>query len=294
MNLLKMMKQEVATLQLTDKKSIQDFLYRRMGEIFSYDPLIMFCATEERKILCKERINIKNVEKFTINCFSWAFLFVDLLKEFDISAEVKTIRKGTSKEHAYVESTINDEIYLLDLMAKFEDITRIKYGFPTIFNLKISNNSNISTQNQMEKGHSNKELISLEVFVEALKKKIATFNITDPEKSVYIIFKYIEKIMNSPVWENRNIDYFSGIQFLSKMIFALLGSENRPYNSHYINKEEEIYVEVYTLIIGGKNYYFAYQKENNSYKLSEVDESFVAQLEEKCDHIQGYNLSRKR
>ena len=170
-------------------------------------------------------------------------------------------------------------------MSRFDDITRIKFGFATIFNLQLTrNNCNVSKEQSV-----NNE-ITLEHFLEMVKQKFYSLKINDLEKSVYAIFKCIEKIMNSPVWEKRNIDYFSGIKLINQIIFTLLGEGQRPYNTHYVNNAEGLYVEVYTLVINGKNYYFAYQ---NSVKLNEVSEEYISYLEEKCDYIDGYNLVRR-
>lgn len=286
MDLVELMKKEIAEQNITSLEDIKDHLYKRNGEIFTFDPRSAFCTEEERQVLNAERIDIRNVQKFSLNCFSWAYAFVDLLHSFGISAKVVILRKENGKEHACVEATIYGKKYYLDLMALFEDIVRIKFNFDPIYNIQTTDDSSyIPKTKEVKKGRS------LEKFLELSKKKLEELGPKNAEDYNYRVFKFIEGYMNSKTW-GINIDYITGIQFINKLMFEFFGRKNRPHNTHFVNNEEGFYAEVYTLVKNGQNCYFAYQEvEPGRYELHEVNEIIIKELEGKCNYIKGYNLS---
>lgn len=289
MDLVELMKKEILAQNITSLEDIKDYLYKRNGQIFTFDPRSVFCTAEERKSLNAERIDIRNVQKFSLNCFSWAYAFVDLLHSFGISARVVIMGKENNKEHAGVEAFINGETYYMDLMARFEDIIRIKFNFEPKYNIHVTNNP---LENTLEK--EPKKAKSLEKFLEMAKKELNNLGYIETENSNYRVFKFIEGFINSNVW-GFNIDYISGIQFINKLTSYFLSSKNRPHNTHFINNEENFYAEVYTLEKNSQNCYFAYQEvEPGRYELHEVEEKEILKLKEKCHFTQGYSLKLKK
>lgn len=297
MDLVALMQQEIQAKNIKKLEEIKDYLYERSGQIFTFDPKSAFGTDEEKQELDAERIDIRNVQKFSLNCFSWAYAFVDLLHSFGIPAKVIIFRKEVEKvggekqikEHAGVDAYINGETYFLDLMACFEDLIRIKFNFEPRYNIQITNNHPYANQiKEKKKGRS------LENFLEIAKEKLKDLGSSSAEDYNYRVFKFIEGFMNSKIW-GINVDYMTGMQFISKLMLEFLGRKDRPHNTHFVNNENGFYAEIYTLEKNGTNCYFAYQEvEPGKYELHEVDESIVFELKEKCQFIKGYNLSLKK
>lgn len=59
MDLVAKLSNEIQEKNIVDKKDIQDYLYKRTGELFSYDPLTVFCKPEEKKELLKKTYRYK-------------------------------------------------------------------------------------------------------------------------------------------------------------------------------------------------------------------------------------------
>ncbi len=74
------------------------------------------------------KINIENVVKFDIDCFSWSYMYIDILKSFDIKADVK---KDYFK-HFYVKIDLkNGNEIIADQYILLLDLIAIKMGMPT-------------------------------------------------------------------------------------------------------------------------------------------------------------------
>lgn len=180
MDLLALLNSELEKLNITSDKEIMDYFYKRTGEIFEFDPKIVFGTEEERHILNEIRVDIRNVTDFQINCFSWSYLFCDLLHAKNIKAEVKFI-----KNHAYVEVTLNDSVYVCDLMARFEDLVRIKFNFEPKYKILLSTNGdNLETKKDED----------LEVFLKYLEIRFANMQVDSVEKRTFIVLEFLKNI----------------------------------------------------------------------------------------------------
>lgn len=283
MDLIALFNEEIKQNNITNKKSIMDYLYKRCAQIFTFDPKIIFGTHKERLELNKQRLDIHNVVNFELNCFTWSYLFKALLKEYDIASEVKLINET---EHAYVEVYIDGSTYLCDLTARFEDLVRIKFNFEPIYNIEISN------MNSLEKKKL-KEEQSLEVFLKYLEINFQNMNLKSEEEYTYIVFEYLKKYINARSYEN-NIDYITGIQFISKVIVHLNKLIKKPSITHLVNNEENFYAELYTINLKDKTIYYVFSKdESNRYELERASIEKVAKLKSKCLFTQGY-VNRRR
>ena len=121
MDLVVKLKQEIEKLQLQNSLEIAYFLYIRTGEIFEYDPRWEVASDKEAKQIFEKKIDIHNISSFKIVCSSWAYLYADLLQEFNIPAEV------IGKRHLKVKFWIEKEEYIADITDHYEDIWRIKF-----------------------------------------------------------------------------------------------------------------------------------------------------------------------
>lgn len=289
MNLLVMLDNELKMNHITEEEDIQKHFYRRCAQIFTFDPESVFGTDEYRENLCNVHLNIRNIETYKINCYVWANLFVDLLKAKNINAEVKEIVSNeTGKKHALVVSHLKTGDYLLDLMAGFKDIMRVKYGFATIFPIKIEKESINKSENTLEDTY-----ITFEQFKKQVMEKLnRTGKEESQEKWNYKVLKCIENLVNNPIFESKNIDYFSGIQFINELMEGII-QKKKPKNTFYTNKEQDFYAKVYSLSVDGQTCYFAYQKEDNCYKLREVTKNIIEELEEKSNDTRGLVLIKK-
>lgn len=291
-DLLALLDKELKEKNITDKEVIKDYLYQRCGQIFKVDPKGAFCTPEERKVLNEQRIDIRNVTTVYLNCYSWSYAFVDLLKAKNIPAKVCIIEREDGRTHAYVEAYIKGNTYLLDLYGCYEDIMRIKFNFEPRFNQQITNNHfNNKRQIEQKESFMDKFFTEAKKSIEKIKKNCST-----KEEFVYQSFKMIESIMNSSLCEENNIDYITGIQFIRTLLRQFVGRHDMPKNMHHIDKKEGIFMELYSLNkCGGRvQTYFVYQElEIGNYKLREVTKEYVEELKENSCHTENYALTRE-
>lgn len=289
-DLFALLDNELKIQNITEEEEIQNYFYRRCGQLFSFDPEAVFGENEYKEYLKKVRLNIRNIQTYEINCFIWSYLFVDLLNAKGIKAEVtELISKIDGKSHAFVISCLKTGKYVFDLTARFKDIMRIKYGFATDFPKKVDENSKKENE---KKNYFSQSYVTFETFREQVIKKLNCDIEEDNEVKSYKVLKCIESIVNNPIWESRNIDYFSGIQFIDELIEGII-KRKKPKHTFYTNKEQNFYTKVYSLAVNGSRYYFAYQKEENGYKLREVTWIEVEEIEAKSNHTCGLKLIKK-
>ncbi len=298
LDLLALLDKELKEKNITDKKVIKDYLYQRCGQIFKVDPKGAFCTPEERKILNEQRIDIRNVTTFELNCYSWSYAFVDLLKSYMIPARVDILVHKNEKDpektktHARVISYIGGDTFFQDLYGDYEDIYRTKFNFEPHHNIQLSNNCQHKNTYVNLKAKKDSMIIFVEKFIEKLEK------LDHGPKNAYQIFKAIEIIINSDECQKKQLDYITGIRFISVLLLELSKRyelKHKYKNIHYYNMDEGIYIELYKITFNGRNAYFAYQEvENNNYKLFEVSEDYVIMLEESCTHIEGYASKKNR
>ena len=124
MNLLEVLKNEINSLHITDKEIIKNYIFRRTGEIFNYNPLWSYGNAVDKINIRNTKVDIKNVQNLNIVCFEWADYYVSLLNAFDI--EAKSVGNNS---HKYVIVKINNKLFIEDLTKDGEDFIRIKYGF---------------------------------------------------------------------------------------------------------------------------------------------------------------------
>lgn len=288
MNLLAEIKREVKEKNLTNKKDIKDYIYKRTGELFNYDPLLLFADTIERQLLIGKKVDIKNVTCFDILCIQWAHLYVDLLKEFGIVARVR--QKG---EHRFVEVFMDGKTYIDDLIIGYTDITRIKFGMNPICNnienyqLKTKyceiNDTSISTSTT-ESSNSNK--INIEDSLKLTKTNLELVRINmnlSNSKFNHLAFKTIETIIKN--YEKINNGFVATCAFVKNLITDFVGQDLDEYACYFYNKDEKSYIKVYSIPVEDKIYYFSiYSFNNENSRVSEISETDVKTL------LENYNI----
>lgn len=298
MNLLSVVRAEINKYELKEPLEIAYYLYIKTGQIFKYNPACKFMDENEFEQAKQERIDIENVENFNVICFSWANMYVDLLKAFGIEAKVV----GTDK-HAFAKIVINGETYQADLTINGGEISLIKMGLrPFHFNQVVEGKVDHSSTEKLselyqsfcEKGICSKEtLIEMNKLEKALRYLYTIFNQKAKnskeanEEYIYCVFKEIAKIMNNPEYK---LGYVSGRRMIYLLLEKYISPDYKPNYTHFYNEDKTTFVEIYTVIRENVPYYFAYQENaNGTYELQEVPAIYVECLTNvyKADHIQN-------
>ncbi len=299
MDLLGILKQEIAELKLTDKLKIAQYIYKRTGELFEYDPLWIFSTVEEREQLRNKRLDIRNVNDFDITCFSWANLYNELLHAFNIVSRVKYIEEDVSDSksktmvkkpvHAYVEVFFNGRIYMADLTASYKDMIGIKYGLDTYYNCQLSRKSYDKKYEFEYVGEDvYQKNINVEELIANLKSGLSELekNSNSREEYIYQVYKRVGEIISVI---KANTGYVIGVKYVQALLKMFLGENHLMQNIYFYNKDKSIYIAVHQVIVGRTTHYFAYEKtSDNTYEMHEISPSQVDAYFE----IYSYKLSK--
>lgn len=273
MNLLEMMKQEVSDLKLVDKLEIAYYLYMRTGQIFDYVPFVPFLSWEEKEVYKTHRVDAQNIQNKYLICYSWAYLYKDLLESFGIFCNVVE-----QNLHAYVTFIHDGESYVADLMSKYEDLCRIKVGLPVLNFGKKFNNSLISYSGNFDTAYGH--------FLEKTKSTLLASRNAMAEKwdkivakheYEFLVFKSIEKIMNE---KHKDVEFLVGEKYISSLLKEFIYQGFTPSKAYFHDLNFENFIVVYSLTRGNeKPCYFSYEKcENGFYELHEVPLIYVQSL----------------
>lgn len=260
MNLLKLLKDEVRSLNIDNERDIKDYIYLRTGQIFNYNPLYLFSNENEKEYFRNEKVDIRNVDKFELTCFSWAPLFSELLSEFNINSEVIK-----NKEHAFVLVYIDNDVYLSDLMNRHEDLMRIKFGLPTLFNVKITTNTpnyitqkpKVNNKTKMEQG-----LIDIKSRLEAIRQKEKLPN----HQYTHLVYKTITQIMKIP---RDNVGFVAASAFIGSALQFFTDYNYYPNITYFYDNNKGDYIKVYSVINDNNVYYFTSESINGKYNFGE-------------------------
>ncbi len=257
-NLLAKLKEEVKSLKLTDKYEIAYYIYIRTGQLFDFDPYWTYGTEEEEEQVVAKRIDIEQVTDFKIVCSSWSYMYVDLLKEFDILARV------IGGVHYSVVFWINKEEFIADLTKNCgDDILAIKFGLPiqnfTDLTDRKEQNKNLEKKFKYNKG------IETEDILEQLREELIIKS-ASPEDYRNRVYKIIEIIMN---FRRENIGYMSGTNYIRYLYYFFSQNSDNipcliPFTPFY-DQEKQIYFAVYTLEMESKIHYLVYQENEHGY-----------------------------
>lgn len=284
MDLLEALKQEISSLGLTDKLKIAQYIYKRTGDLFEYDPLWIFSSVEERENLRHKKIDIRNVTDFDITCFSWSNLYNELLRSFNIVSRVKYVEEEVSNGnstikkpvHAYVEVFLNGRIYRADLTASYKDMIGIKYGLDTYYNCQISKASyeenydfSYVEKDVYQKDTNTESLLEdLKIELEELKKKCRS-----KEEFSYFVYQKVGELINVL---KANTGYVIGAKYIQALLKMFLGDEHLLQNIYFYNKEKSVYIAVHQVTVDRITHYFAYKKmPDGSYEMHEITPEMV-------------------
>lgn len=286
MNLKELFKEEINKLQITNKEDIKNYIYIRIGELFDYDAAYLFASEEEQNIISKKRIDITNVTNFNITCTSWAYMFADFMNAFEINNVVVNENK-----HSYVKTYIDGVYSINDLMSGYRDITNIKFGIKpeNIYNLKKDGNVYVKEDINLKlfdkKFEYEKNILKLKKQLFEKRKELPI------EKFAYTLFQVISRIIS--MTKGNSITYLTGRKFISDYIKTFIGNDYKIGRAHFHNKENNDFVEVYSINNkGNKSHYFVFQKnKQNVFEFQEVPEIYIDALYK--IYINDYDYSCK-
>lgn len=260
-DLISVLEKEINTLNLNNNPyAIARYIYIRLGEIFYYDPQIFYATDEVRKKLKQKRINPYLVDDFNLICDSYAYLYHDLLKYFNISSEVID-----RIDHVYVLLKIDNATILADLTTGNEDITRIKFSLKPIYQRMIypeayKDDKTFANVDKLIFNFASEDVLLTVKNVFLVKKRINNWS---KEEYIYQIFKFIENYFN---FNREHIGFVSGITYIKYLIHYFLADYD--LNSiRFLNEVNNIDMEV---VIASHNRYFIFIKEANYYRFREI------------------------
>lgn len=279
MNLVELLKEEIAKLGLTNPLLIAQYVYKRTGELFQYDPLWLFASKEELSVLRKKDIDVYNIESFNLTCFSWSKIYHQLLTALNIPSDIKYIYRkenGDIPTHAYVEVYIDNKAYLADLTASYQDMFRIKYGMDTYYNLQLSKKPYSDTytyDNDSDTVYQRNEEIDKKLMELADKAHKADREMDDLEEYTYLIYQYVSEFFNTIKVDT---GYVVGVKYIQYLLKRFLGEAYLMQNIYFYDKERGIYVAVHQLLVDGAMHYFAYRlKDGDMYEFKEISKDEV-------------------
>lgn len=292
MNLVGVLSSEIDRLNLTDKLEIAQYIYKRTGELFKYDPLWIFASSDELDALRNKNIDIFNVEDFDITCFSWSKIYHNLLSHFGIPSRVKYIyneENGDIPTHAYVEVYIGGKAYLSDLTASYKDMMGIKYGLDTYYNCQLAKtyyDDKYTFDNTPVNVYQKN--IDVENMLDDLKErvKMADRTLTSMEEFTYIVYHYVSEFINDV---KAHTGYVIGIKYIQSLLRTFLGSSYLMQNIYFYDRELGVYIAVHQVPVDGIMHYFAYKlKDADIYEFKEISIDEVNEYFRKY----SYKLSR--
>ncbi len=266
-DLLKRIDYELNVLKLKNNLyAIARYIYIRLGEIFEYNPSLEFASEETRNKLKANRINKRNVTNFQFICDDYAYLFADFLNYYGIDARVVD-----TKIHVYVLYTINGETFLADLTTGNKDISRIKFGLKPLYNRKImptapKEDHTFDFVDELIFGNENSTEKMLLEKAQELNKNRQLLKWSE-EEYIYQTFKQIENWINS---KRQGIGFVSGVTHIYDLLQFFIPNYT-IYNTHLLDKENTLEMEIFSLMRNSEICYFAFQKtKEENYELHEM------------------------
>lgn len=275
MNLLELLKKEVNNLNLSNQKEIAYYLYIRTGEIFDFDARWDYGNESVADEVLEKELDMENITDFHLVCKSWSKLYVNLLKEFGISAKV--VGKNN---HFKVEIILDNKEYIADLTNKYEDIFRIKFGLKVLhFHLKGESFINEDLDNKIKylKGIKTEEVLA------NLYREIDLLDLTHND----YILKVCDLIMNIINFPRKYVDFVSGKEYILYLFerFGLNVSTNT-----FCQIDRNIFVGVFRVRSYQNVYYFSYQKVNDVYVMNKISEEELIEIIDRFQKPDEYVL----
>lgn len=261
MNLIETLKKEINDKKITDKLEIARYIYKKVGNLFKYDPKWYFSTPEEKEELKSKKIDISNVTDNYITNYSWANMYSDLLTNFDITSKINSVdinlyNSVTKKYHTKnmgvnVEVLIDGNSYTADLTKNLNDLISLKFGLPTNYNCRT---------NDEIKNEPNGNLMNIKNKTKDLKDKLETMKKEEKlndQEYIYQVYKAIESNVN---FSKPNIGFSEGKTYIDLLLSSILGKNYTSNNICFYDKYYDKYISVYIVPVNGVNIFFSYEK----------------------------------
>lgn len=289
MDIVDKIKNEINELKLVNKLQIARYIYRRIGQLFQYDPSWFFVTNEEREKLKNDTIDIHNVKEKNINNFSWSTMYVEILKEFGIEAKVE-YEQGKiynadlgayymKNVNSYVDINIDGTTYKAALTKNLNDLIAVKFGLNTKYNCETSNEPKPQTKEELR-------IARLKETLEAIKKD-QKFK---EDEYTYQVFRCIE---NSANLSKFNVGYVEGKSYIESLARELISDDFEPFNICFYDVEGERYISTYIVSVNNTNVFFSCEKQlSGLYGFVEIPKERMDFYFQNLDYVLSDNLKK--
>ena len=289
MDLTELFEKEMAELEIYEPFEIARFLYIRTGQLFEYSKLYSFLDAFKRAELDAEQKDIFCIENFEVICFSWAQLYVDLLKYFQISAFLIE-----SFNHKSVAIPMKYYTIVADLTANVRDFFAVKIGLPTYHYMAESLDFSQRVAEADQKIYCHMDIVD-NLDLEKMRADLIQCS-SNEDEFVMNAFQEVANLM-----ERYSFGEVTGRKFVEMVMNYLVGVYFTVKNSatifYDVSKWERI--DVFHLPLPSDSsinlfYHFA-PKENNGVKLVRTKKSEILSLSQRYsilnpDYLENLDL----
>lgn len=268
MNLKKKLLDEIETMNLTDLEKTR-YLYIRLGELLTYDPLYCFGNEEIRNEKYNEQINMEKMDS-KIVCSTWSHIYSNLLKEQGIDSQIVQIQSLDEKEnsHRFVTFNINGKEYVADATCNFyNDLIRLKYKDQTIDFVDPKNEISFLNEIDLKLGYEVGSYIDKAKSIlrceDKVIKELEIDRYYSEEERVKVKFEYLLKLINNLA--KKNIEYIDTINFLHELLNYLENTTIFENGYYRIDGENIDLVSFFKLNIENKEYFYLLRKVEDRY-----------------------------
>ena len=282
-----------------DDFTIIRYIYLYVCNLFSYDTRFYYASYDYKKQIYNREIDIKNVEKYEIVCYTCARVLVDLLSLFGIQAEIV---RDTNYEfqHAYVIVKHKGKVLMLDPTKK-HDTTRVKmqsptYDFQTLIDDPIFSDQLVDADRQIYEKLQNKNDYNVLYNSDSINDLINMIDINAKKRNISKAELFFEKmyaiegLINTRTDFSRydDIDYYFGY-----LINKFRMNEVKPYvkPAVFFKKDDPEMEEIINLVfVEYENYppvFYIVERVDNNYKIREISKE---EMKEKLDEYDNWKV----
>lgn len=151
--------------------------------------------------------------------------------------------------------------------------------------LMVSEEENIEELNKADDKIKYRKTIGIEEVLKQIKQELNN-NYKDHDDYMYNVFNTVSSIMN---FHRANIGYISGRLYIKHLLMYFLDDSYKPCSARFYDKENNAYIQAYSVESKNKRHYFIYrQMNNNYYEMNEVNKETVEELVESKNYKSKY------
>ena len=281
-----------------DKFTIIRYIYLYLCQTFSYDS--RFFNKNNAKLraeIYNKKIDIRNVNDFEIVCDTFSNILVDILKVYDIDAEIKFEQTDSKYKHTYVVVELDEYKLKLDTTKKY-DTARVKLLLPTLGFIDLNNNPGFKYDMALADakiGLVDKKLLNYNFYNNSYKEIRDVFNkmaISMNLTGLTLFEKKLEEVCSSVAHMNVLTHHNDMNYYVSYLLELYQLKEDHAFvrGSIFFNKEDssDIIDIFYVDYRNVKECFYILKKENDNYHINEIDAKEVLDLLESYEGLNDY------